>query len=91
MHKLFKDGHFIICEKLAWNSCVQVSTNFLGSTTVQNNNDLVENLLQFYERLDVTCLLKVHFLHSHLDFFPENCGAVSDKYEERFHQEISTI
>ena len=24
--------------------------------------------------------LKIHFLHSHLDFSPENCGAVSDEH-----------
>lgn len=35
--------------------------------------------------------LKIHFLHSHLDFFPENLGAVSDEHGERFHQEMKTI
>jgi hypothetical protein len=32
--------------------------------------------------------LKVHFLGSHLDFFPENLGAVSDEHGERFYQDI---
>jgi hypothetical protein len=32
--------------------------------------------------------LKVHFLGSHLEFFPENLGAVSDEHGERFHQDI---
>ena len=32
--------------------------------------------------------LKIHFLHSHLDFFPSNLGAVSDEQGERFHQDI---
>jgi hypothetical protein len=32
--------------------------------------------------------LKVHFLGSHLDFLPENLGAVSDEHGERFHQDI---
>jgi hypothetical protein len=27
-------------------------------------------------------------LESHLDFFPENLGEVSDKHSERFHQDI---
>jgi hypothetical protein len=35
--------------------------------------------------------LKVHFLDSHLDFFPENLGAVSDEHGERFHQDISNM
>ena len=35
--------------------------------------------------------LKIHFLHSHLDFFPESSGAVSDEYGERFDQHISSM
>jgi len=35
--------------------------------------------------------LKIHFLHLHLDFFPENYGAVSDEDGERFHQDISSM
>lgn len=35
--------------------------------------------------------LKIHFLHSHLDFFPDNLGDVSDEHGERFHQEMKTI
>jgi len=32
--------------------------------------------------------LKIHFLHSHIDFFPPNLGDVSDEHGERFHQDI---
>jgi len=36
--------------------------------------------------------LKLHFLHSHLDFFfPENTGPISDESDESFHQNISLI
>jgi hypothetical protein len=35
--------------------------------------------------------LKIHFLHSHLDFFSDNLGAVSDEHGERFHQDISAL
>jgi len=30
-------------------------------------------------------------LFSHLDFFPLNCGHVSDEHVERFHQDISVM
>ena len=33
----------------------------------------------------------VHFLHSHLDYFPENLGAFSEEQGERFHQDIKVI
>jgi hypothetical protein len=36
-------------------------------------------------------LLKMHFLFSHLDSFPLNCGSVSDKHGELFHQDISVM
>ena len=35
--------------------------------------------------------LKIHFLCSQMDFFPENCGAVSDEHGERFRQNISSM
>lgn len=35
--------------------------------------------------------LKVHFLDSHLDFFSENLGGVSDKHGERFYRDISDM
>jgi hypothetical protein len=33
--------------------------------------------------------LKVHFLHSHLDFFPENVSEVGNEQDECFLQYIS--
>ncbi|UYV69538.1 hypothetical protein LAZ67_6003924 [Cordylochernes scorpioides] len=35
--------------------------------------------------------LKIYFLDSHLDFFPDNLSAVSDERGERFHQDISSM
>ena len=35
--------------------------------------------------------LKIHFLHSHLNFFPPNLGAVSDEHGERFRQDITKM
>ena len=32
--------------------------------------------------------IKVHFLHSYLDRFPGNLGALSDEQGERFHQDV---
>ena len=45
-------------------------------------------LQQYYDRLGCNMPLKLHFLHSHLNFFPEDCSAVRDEHGERFHQEI---
>ena len=35
--------------------------------------------------------VKMHFLHSHLDYFPDNCGKFSEEQGERFHQEITLM
>jgi hypothetical protein len=35
---------------------------------------------------------KIHFLHSHVDFFPKHFERnITDEHGERFHQTISTI
>ena len=35
--------------------------------------------------------VKIHFLSSHLDFFPENCGSVSDEHGECFRPDIAAM
>ena len=35
--------------------------------------------------------IKVHFLHCHIDKFPDNCDDVSDEQGEQFHQDIKTM
>ena len=62
-----------------------------GNRRAQNYDELVNNRLQSYQKLGCNMSLKAHFIHPHLDFFPENCGAVSDEHGERFHQEISSM
>ena len=78
-------------EKNAWDSFKQVVSGFLGNRRDDNYIALVDNLLNSYEKLGCNMSLKIHFLHSHLDFFPPNCGAVSDEHGERFHQDVATM
>ena len=35
--------------------------------------------------------LKLHFLASHIDYFPINLGAYSEEQGERFHQDIKEM
>jgi hypothetical protein len=46
------------------------------------------NMLEKFKVLGCLMGLKIHFLNSYLDFFPENLGAVSEKQGEHFHQAI---
>ena len=78
-------------EKSAWIAFKNVCHNFLGNAKSENYKDIVENMIQAYKIMGCNMSLKIHFLSSHLDFFPENLGAVSDEHGERFHQDISII
>lgn len=75
-------------EKTAWRSMVQVFTNFLGNKKADNYKTLVMDMIQAFHAAGCNMSLKVHILHSHLDFCPENMGDVSDEHGERFHQDI---
>jgi len=47
--------------------------------------------LTSYKAIGCNMSLKIHFLESHLDFFPENLDEVSDEHGERFHQDIMAM
>ena len=78
-------------EHAAWTSLVQVVQTFLGNVRAANARDLVENMLSAYKNLGARMSLKMHLLHSHFDFFPNNLGHVSDEHGERFHQDIKVM
>ena len=48
-------------------------------------------MLQNFQEMKVNRSLKNFILHSYLDLFLENLGAVSDEYGKRFHQDIGEI
>ncbi|UYV64310.1 hypothetical protein LAZ67_3000253 [Cordylochernes scorpioides] len=95
IRELQQDGNFKNSlnevEAAAWNSFGKVCKIFLGSVKVENYRDIVNDLLLSYKALGFNMSLKIHFLRSHLDFFPDNLGAVSDEHGERFHQDISSM
>ena len=55
-------------EKAVWESFKFVIKGFLGNRRAQNYEDLVNKLSQSYQKLGCNMSLKIHFLHSHLDF-----------------------
>ena len=64
--------------------------NVLGNRKAPNYREIVRELLQSYQDMGCNMTLKIHFLDSHLEFFPDNLGAVSDEHEH-FHQDISAL
>ena len=63
----------------------QVLSNFFGNTKSLNYKELVENLLCAFQKLGCNMNVKVHFIHSHLNYFPENLGAMTEEQGECFH------
>ena len=78
-------------ELRAWHAFRWICSNFLGNVKSNSYQEGVAELLAAYKEMGCRMSLKMHFLHSHLDFFPENLGSVSDEQGERFHQDIQAM
>lgn len=78
-------------ELKAWTSLKSIITNFLGNHRSVEYEQVVETLLQSFRDLGARMSIKMHFLSSHLDYFPDNCGELSEEQGERFHQDIRTM
>lgn len=78
-------------EKNAWQSFSKVVKGFFGNNKEENYKTLVQNMLTDFKKLGCNMSLKLHFLNSHLSFFPENLGDVSEEQGECFHQDIKSM
>jgi hypothetical protein len=61
--------------------------NSLGSEKEENYSEIM--LISSYSAVGCNMSLILHFLHHHLDFFPENLGIATNEHGDRFHQDIS--
>lgn len=95
IRKLFKDEVFQTkmteIEKDAWKAFKEVVKKFLGNNKDPNFKCIVENMLIKFKDLGCSMSLKVHFLNSHIDYFPENLGNLSEEQGERFHQDVKEM
>ena len=92
---VLKDEHFTeslsAAEFQAWNAFKWLCENFLGNHRSPAYKEGVQTLLHTYHNLGCRMSLKIHFLDSHLTFFPDNLGMVSDEQGERFHKDIQLM
>ena len=90
--QLINDPNFITSmneiESCAWSTFVLVVKKFLGNKKADNCTQLVEDMLFHFNRLGCNMSVKVNYLHSHLNRFPEKLGDLSEEQGERFHQDI---
>jgi len=92
IRQLFKDQQFEAVlsdkDKAPLQFFEKVSNGFLGNLKAAYFRELVQDLVDSNEQLGCNTS---HFLFSHLDFFPLNCGDMSNEHVERFHQDISVM
>ena len=48
-------------------------------------------MLENFKALGCSMSIQLHFLNSHLRYFPENLGVVSEEEGERFHEDIKEM
>jgi hypothetical protein len=84
-------NYMTVVEKSAWNEFVWVVKNFLGNNKLVDYPQHIEQLMVHFQRLGCNISIKLHFLFSHLDRFPENLSDLSEEQGERFYQDIRTM
>lgn len=95
IRKLLRDEAFgktmNIKENNAWKSFKSVVEHFLGNSRSPNYKTEIKKLLINYHDLGCLMNLKLHFLESHVDYFPDNLGDFSEEQGERFHQDLKEM
>ena len=75
----------------AWKAFVLVVKNFLGNKKATNYAELVTNMITAYRNLGCNMSIKMNYLFSQMDRFPENLGVMSDEQGERFYQDMEEM
>jgi len=78
-------------EKNAWTSFKKVVKGFLGNKKESDYEKLVKDMLLNFKEVGCNMSVKLHYLHSHVDWFPENLGDESEEQGERFHQDAKKM
>ena len=77
--QLLKDKEFIETmspeKKNGWIAFSQVVNNFLGNTKSPKYKEIVKTLIDNFHKLGCNMSVKVHFLHSHLEYFCRKFGS----------------
>ena len=92
---LLKDKDFMArmtaVEARAWVAFTNVVQGCLGGKKEDSYKEIVDELLLSLQGLGCRMSIKLYYLHSHLDKFPDNLGDVSEEQGERFHQDIKVM
>ena len=73
IRKMFKSREFQLAmtekQRRAWEAFGGVVNGFLGNKRAEDYVELIDNLIDSYRLCECRMSIKMHYLHSHLDFF----------------------
>ena len=70
-------------ELTAWLSIIKIKENFLGKHRAINYGGIIVNGLKNLQTIGANMSLNIHFLKSHLDFFPKDLGNIGERFFRR--------
>jgi len=77
---MFQDENFLgtmtDVEKRACKVFEMCLKTFYRNNKVPDFEEIVSDMIENYERLECLMNVKLHFLDSHLNYFPENLGVI---------------
>ena len=79
MRDQFFTARMRVAERAAWCSYVSVIREYLGNTKASNYRNFVDAMLRSFQALEARMSIKLHYLFSHLDYFPKNLGDVCEE------------
>jgi len=95
IRKLIKDAAFTNTmndvEGQALNAFTEVAKKFLGNVKDPRYKEIIENMMQKLRVFGPNTSFKLQFLHSQLEYFPENLGTFSEEQSERFYQDLKEM
>ena len=68
--------HMTTLEINSWNSFAGAVQNLLENYWSNDYCNVVESILNSYRDIVAIMSIKIHFMYTHLDKFPENCGTI---------------
>ena len=75
-------------EKESLESFADMIHDFFENRKNIDYKNIVGRMLTAYKAHSCNITLKIHFLHSHLDYFPRNLGVYAEQERERFHDDL---
>lgn len=92
LRKMLADGQFenLLSAKYkrASGALRTLVDKFFGNYKDPNFIEMVKEFITSYREIGANMTVKLHFLHNHLNEFPDNLGDFSEQHGERFHQDV---